>query len=227
MTSSASSAPSPDAKATPSSADATEADRERAAQSVIERMLAQRQTDAGGGGVLRQTTVAAWQGGNGTLAGGVAAGRSASCLIRPETGDTVLAWCPLSGGRAHVIAVLARSADAAGREDAGREDSGREETRTVLSAEQPLAIEAPSVGITAKVVQIACQDLLTHAKNAHAVEETRTETARVRIAQIGTDIRRATTVDDEISGTLLQRAGTWISNTVREARFKARSFLFD
>ena len=198
-------------------ADQTEqAERQRAAHSVIERMLAERQADAGGAGTLRQTTVSAWQGGNGTLAGGIAASRGASCLIRPGTGDTVLAWCPHAGGSAYVVAVLAQAADAQGAD-----------APTVLSAEQSLALEAPSVGITAKVVHVGCEDLLTHARNAHTVEHTRTETARVRVAQIGTDIRRATTVDDEVSGTLLQRTGTWISNTVREARFKARSFLFD
>ena len=180
-------------------------------QTVIERMLAERQAEAADQGALRQTAVLAWRDGRGTLTGGVAATRAASCLLRPAEGDTVLAWCPDTGAAAHVIAVLARPASA----------------ETVLSADAPLAIEAPSIGISGKVVQIGCEDLLTRAKNAHAVEDTRTETARVRVSQIGTDIRRATTVDDEVVGTLLQRTGTWISNTVREARFKARSFLYD
>lgn len=180
-------------------------------QTVIERMLAERQAESADQGTLRQTSVVAWHDGRGSLTGGVAATRAASCLLRPAAGDTVLAWCPDSGAAAHVIAVLARPADA----------------EAVLSADAPLAIEAPSIGISGKVVQIGCEDLLTRARNAHAVEDTRTETARVRVSQIGTDIRRATTVDDEVVGTLLQRTGTWISNTVREARFKARSFLFD
>ena len=174
-------------------------------------MLAERQAESMRQGSLRETVVTAWQEDRCTLTGGVVAVQAASCLLRPATGDTVLAWCPDVGAPAHVVAVLARAADAP----------------AVLASESPLAIEAPSVGITGKVVQIGCEDLLTRAKNAHAVEDTRTETARLRVSQIGTDIRRATTVDDEVVGTLLQRTGTWISNTVREARFKARSFLFD
>ena len=197
--------------AAPTAAASEDAAPRQPAQAVIERMLAQRQAAATDQGTLRQTTVVAWQDDRGTLAGGIPATPAASCLLRPGAGDTVLAWCPDAGAPAHIVAVLARASDAP----------------AVLTSNTALVIEAPSFGVSAKTVQIGCEDLLTHATNAHAVEGTRTETARVRVAQIGTDIRRATTVDDEVTGTLLQRTGTWMSNTVREARFKARSFLFD
>ena len=32
---------------------------------------------------------------------------------------------------------------------------------------------------------------------------------------------------DEVEGTVLTRAGMWMSNTVKEARLHARAFLFD
>ena len=76
-------------------------------------------------------------------------------------------------------------------------------------------------------MHIQAQDFLTSTRNRHAVEHVRTETVDTRVAQIGTDIRRASHASDEVEGTILQRAGTWISNTVREARHHARAFLFD
>ena len=209
------SAPRPDALAEESRSDATQRP-----PAIIERMLAERQAQSLDQGTLRQTAVVAWQDRRGTLTGGIPATAAASCLLRPATGDMVLAWCPDSGRTAHIVAVLVRAADT--------------DAPAVLASESALAVQAPSfrveaqsVSISGEIVQIGCEDLLTHAKNAHAVEGTRTESARVRVAQIGTDIRRATTVDDEVKGTLLQRTGTWISNTAREARFKARSFLYD
>ena len=41
------------------------------------------------------------------------------------------------------------------------------------------------------------------------------------------DIRRVDTADERVSGTLMQRSGTWLSPTGRQARLKARSFLFE
>ena len=73
---------------------------------------------------------------------------------------------------------------------------------------------------------IAARDFLSSARNRHIVEDTRTETSRLRVTQVGTDIRRVTTSDETVDGTLLQRAGTWISTTVRDARLTARTFLF-
>lgn len=97
----------------------------------------------------------------------------------------------------------------------------------VLTTSGPLAIEAPRIGISTQALHITSEDFLTCTRHRHAVEDTRTETSRVRVAQVGTDIRRTVTADDTVSGTFLQRAGTWISSTAREARLRARTFLFD
>ena len=66
-------------------------------------------------------------------------------------------------------------------------------------------------------MHIQAEDFLTSTRNRHAVEHVRTETVDTRVAQIGTDVRRAGHASDEVEGTMLQRTGTWISNTV-EAR---------
>ncbi len=123
---------------------------------------------------------------------------------------TVLSWSDDTGA-AWTLAVLQRPDEAA----------------AVLSAPGGVAIEAPRITLSAGAVHIAAEDFLTHARNRHAVENTRTESCKVRISHVGTDIRRATTADDMVEGTMLQRTGTWISSTAREARLRARSFLFD
>ena len=71
-------------------------------------------------------------------------------------------------------------------------------------------------------MHIQAEDFLTSTRNRHAVEHVRTETVDTRVAQVGTDVRRAGHASDEVEGTMLQRAGTWVSNTVREARHRAR-----
>lgn len=192
--------------------------------SVLARMLA-RGGDAAG--EFRETTIASWSGQSGTLENGRMAALAASCLLRPAPGDRALVWvrsttpaAPEAGvadeagdaaAACWVLGILQRPGDAA----------------AVLSTPGPLAIEAPRVGVAAGTVQIAADDFISSVRNRHAVEDTRTESARVRVADVGTDIRRATSAIDEVSGTALQRAGTWISNTVREARLRARTFLFD
>lgn len=182
----------------------------RAPGSVLDRVLA----GPGQPGVgLGEATVAAWGGFDGSLADGRKARVAASCLLRPAAGDRVLVW--QAAGRdeeAWVLGILERHA-------AGGE--------AVLSTPDALAIEAPQVGISARTVSIAARDFVTSTRNRHAVEHTRTENVRLRVAQLGTDVRRAEAAQDEINGTFLQRAGTWVSTTVRDARLRARTFLFD
>lgn len=185
-----------------------------ASASVLARMLARGGETAG---EFCEATIASWSGQSGTLENGRMAGLAASCLLRPAPGDRALVWArsgPAGDARAAcwVLGVLER---------------GTEDAAAVLSTPGPLAIEAPRVGIAAGTVQVAAGDFISSARNRHAVEDTRTESARVRVADVGTDIRRATSAVDDVSGTALQRAGTWISNTVREARLRARTFLFD
>ena len=181
--------------------------------SVLERVLNDRSGEARRG-ALCEATVAAWSEASGSLEDGRVARLAASCLLRPAPGDRVLIWIgdesePSTDVR--VLSVIERSGNDA----------------LVLAASRPLAIKAPSVGVSSETMHIVARDFLTNTRNRHAVEDTRTETVRVRVAQVGADIRRADTVDEDVSGTFLQRAGTWISNTAREARLKARTFLFD
>ena len=182
--------------------------------SILEQVFA-RGGEAPADGSLAETVVATWAGMVGTLVDGRVARLAASCLLRPTAGDRVLVWLAAArqGGTSEgwVIAVIERTSN----------------DTAILASPSPLAIETPRLGVSAGAVHIAARDLLTSTRNRHAVDDTRTETARVRVADVGTDIRRATTADDQVAGTFLQRAGTWISNTAREARFKARTFLFD
>ena len=180
------------------------------ASSVLERMLAHPVPPRAG--VMVETEVAAWAQTSGTLAGGRAARLGASCLLRPMAGDRVVVWSSGEDGERWVLSVLERPGKA---------------PAAVLAAPGPLTIEAPRVRLTAGEVHIHAQDFLSSTRNRHAVEHTRTETVHMRVAQIGTDVRRATHASDEVRGTLLQRAGTWISTTAREARLHARAFLFD
>ena len=166
------------------------------------------------GGVLCEATVAAWSETTGSLQDGRVARLATSCLLRPAPGDRVLIWVRDDNGQPGHVWVL-NVIDRPGNDAA------------VLAASRPLAIKAPRVGIATDTMHVASRDFLTTTRNRHAVEDTRTETVRVRVAQVSADIRRADTVDEEIRGTFLQRAGTWISNTARDARLKARTFLFD
>ena len=178
--------------------------------SVLERVLFGNE-GRGSAGILHEAVVAAWSGDRGTLSDGRMARQGAACLLRPAPGDRVLFW---SGGKGErwIVSILQRP---------------NSDASAVLATSGPLAIEAPRVGIAAEAVHIAAKDFLTNTRNRHAVENTRTETTRVRVADIGTDIRRAGTATDDVRGTFLQRTGMWISNTVREARLKARAFMFE
>lgn len=160
---------------------------------------------------LADSRVASWNGNRGMLQDGRTACLGASCLLRPEAGDRVLTW---SGDQnCWVLAVLERSSH---------------ESPAVIGTDAPsLAIQASRISLAGQAVHIASKDFLTSTQNRHAVESIRTENCKVRVSQIGTDIRRVVTADEEVSGTLLQKAGTWLSSTVRDARLRARTFLFD
>ena len=159
---------------------------------------------------LAEAVVASWKETNGTLTDGGFARLGASCLVQPAPGDRVLAWSGNNGQR-WVLHVL----DQAGGQPAR------------ITVPGPLTVTASRIALNADAIHIQAEDFLTSTRNRHAVEHVRTETVQTRIAQIGTDIRRASHASDEVEGTILQRAGTWISNTFREARFHARAFLFD
>ncbi len=177
----------------------------------VEHLLRRSATDQAPTGTLGEAVVASWSEAAGLLADGRSVRQSASCLLRPMAGDRVLVWRG-AGGRHWVLAVLERS---------------DEKNAAVLAVPGPVAVQAPRIALSARAVHIAAEDFLTSTRNHHSVEDTRTATSRVRVSQIGTDIRRVTTADEQVHGTLLQRAGTWISNTAREARLRARTFMFD
>ena len=198
----------PDSRAHPEADVQGDADVQDAA-SVLNRMLSGR-GGAPRGGAMADALVTTWAGTSGTLGDGRVARLGASCLVRPTAGDHVLIWSSADNQR-WVLAVLDRQAPA----------------NTVLGTDVPLVIEAPTVAVTAGAVHIQAQHFLTSTRNRHAVERVRTESVRTRVAQVGTDIRRASHATDEIEGTFLQRTGSWLSNTVREARLHARAFLFD
>ena len=160
-------------------------------------------------GAIEEAEILTWSGDTGTLTDNRPARSGFSCLVRPAPGDRVLIW---SGGEAPCVLSILRRTDP--------------EAVAVLAMSRQTSIEAPHLALSAQTVCIAARDFLTSARNRHIVEDTRTETSRLRVTHVGTDIRRVTTSDDTVDGTLLQRAGTWISTTVRDARLTARTFLF-
>ena len=159
---------------------------------------------------LADAVVLTWTDGTGTLTDGRTVKVAASCLLRPAVGDRVLIYGGGAGER-WILTVLERT----------------EAEPAVMATTSPLTIKAPRVALSAQAVHIQAEDFLSNTRNRHAVEHVRTESVHTRVAQIGTDIRRASHVTDEVEGTVLQRAGTWISTTVREARLHAKAFLFD
>ena len=162
-------------------------------------------------GSMFEACIGAWSGRSGTLGCGTPACRGLSCLIEPCVGDRVIAWCGHAGER-WVLAVLDRPGD---------------DFDCTLSTPGPMRLESPTIAVTARSFHVYAQDFLTSVRNRHAVEHIRTETVKTRVANVGTDVRRATHVTDQVEGTTVQRAGTWLATTVREARMHARAFLFD
>lgn len=163
------------------------------------------------GGQLTASEILSWAGSEGTLADGRMARVGFSCLVRPVPGDRVLIW-PVEEGTCWVLAILERRSAS---------------DPAVLAIPGAAALEASRIALSAQAVHIAAGDLVTSVRNRHIVADTSTESSRLRVTQVDTDIRRARHADDTVDGTLLQRMGTWMSTTVREARLTARSFLFN
>ena len=159
---------------------------------------------------MGEADILSWSGTEGTLADGRTARKGFSCLVRPVPGDRVVTWG--DGDVCWVLAVLHRRSEG---------------TPTVIAMPGAAALEASRIALAAGQVHIAAGELLTSARNVHAVADTTTETTRLRVTHVGTDVRRAGHADETVSGTLLQRVGTWVSTTVRDARLTARSFLFN
>lgn len=176
--------------------------------SVLERVL---EGQALGTSGMSHQLLASWEGSFGTLEDGRQVRLSPSCLLQPSSGDQVLVWTSETGS-VTLLLVLVRNDEGADFE---------------LTSTTPITIEAPVLSLKAGSLRFKADDFYTYAKRRFAFEHTRTESMKMRIAQLDLDIRRAGTVFDHIEGSFMQRAGTWISNTVRDVRHKARTFLFD
>ena len=146
------------------------------------------------------------------LAAGVTARIAPSCLVRPEPGDRVLVWGRGGAGECFALAVLARGGDP--------------DAPAVVGSRSGLVLEAPRVSVRAERVHLSAGEVLTSARAVHEVSGISTRIAEVRVADIGTDVRRAKNARDEVEGTLVERFGAWVSDTAREARIAARAMLF-
>ena len=160
---------------------------------------------------LREAVVESWAGSRGALGGGTPAMLAPSCLLVPRCGDAVVVWTR-DGAPAYVTAILARADPEAPAE---------------LNLGPHAMLDASRLGLRAEHVTVAAREILTNAATHHAVAGTKTEHVATRIADVGRDVRRAGHVSDEVKGTLLQRAGLWLSNVAREARLHAKATLFD
>ena len=187
--------------------DASELPRSDEAVALVSELLGQAERPTS---TFAEARVGAWADERGTLDNGQPVRLAASCLTQPMVGDRVLFWTSEDG--AWILSVLERADDLA---------------PVTLRGKTGVALEAPRVLLRGKAVHIAADEFLSSVRNRHAVERTRTEHSKLRVSQVGTDIRRVDTAEERVSGTLVQRTGTWLSSTVREARLKARSFLFE
>ena len=160
---------------------------------------------------FRDAVVESWAGSRGVLRGASPAVLAPSCLLVPRCGDTVVVWAR-RGAPAHVTAIIARADPEAPAE---------------LNLGPHAMIDASRLNLRAEHVAVAAREILTSAAAHHCVAGTKTEHVATRVADVGRDVRRAGHVSDEVKGTLLQRAGLWLSNVVREARLHAKATLFD
>ena len=203
----------PEASASPESPESPEAG-ETTDLSVLARLLNEEDHTRPEGARepgLREVVIESWAGGRGALRGGTPAVLAPSCLLVPRCGDTVVAWMR-PGVPACVAAILERADP---------------EALAELNLGTQATIDASRLRLRAEHVTVAAREILTNAAAHHAVTGTKTENVETRVADIGKDVRRARHVSDEVTGTLLQRAGMWISNVVREARLHAKATLFD
>ena len=175
----------------------------------VEQLLAGAAVPAASGGPV-EAEILSWSGEAGTLTDGRVAKAGFSCLIRPMASDRVLVW-PADDG-CWVLGILHRRSTG---------------SPTVIAVQGAAALEAARLSLSAQAVHISAGEYIASARNMHAVSDTSTETSRLKVTQLETDVRRTENADHTVNGTLFQRMGTWVSTTVRDARLTARSFLFN
>lgn len=174
----------------------------------VEELLAGPRPESSG--TMAQSDILSWAGSSGTLADGRVVHASFSCLIRPMPGDHVLVW--ITDDSNWVLAVLHRRS---------------QNVPAVIQVQGAAALEASRIAVSAKAIHLSAGEMVTSARTTHLVSDTTTETSRLRVTQVETDVRRTGNADHTVEGTLLQRMGTWMSTTVRDARLTARTFLFN
>ena len=160
---------------------------------------------------VHEAVVESWAGDRGVLRGGTPALLAPSCLLVPRCGDAVVTWTRRDGP-AFVTAILVRA---------------DREAPAELNLGACATVDASRLRLRADHVAVAAREVLTSAGVHHAVTGTKTDHVETRVVDVGRDVRRAGHVSDEVRGTLLQRAGMWLSNVVREARLHAKATLFD
>lgn len=180
---------------------------------LIEKLLRGEGDESSGpqGTGMFQSVTESWAGRRGVLQHRRPAVLAPSCFVVPRCGDTVLAWAP-DAGRVCVMGVLERADPHLPCE---------------VALESVLDIEVKHVRLWAEQIAVSAAQLLSHARTHHVVEGTRSETLGTRVTDVSHDVRRAGHASEEVSGTLLQRTGTWFHNVLREARIHARATLFD
>lgn len=165
---------------------------------------------------INEAVIVSWGGTSGCCDDGKSVRLGSSCLIQPVVGDRVLVT---NQGNADeygaIIAILERPLDTS-------------DTSTLkLAIGANLYLNAPEINIRTGKLLSHSNDLISHAINRHIVEGTRTLNAKIRVAEVERDQRVAKNVEDAIRGGLLQRFGSWLSDTATEVRMKASSFIYD
>ena len=180
---------------------------------VLERLLAPGAPPEPAAGTFLSARVATWAEGAGTLEDGGSVRRAASCLVAPRPGDRVVVWrLDAPSHEAWVTAVLERAdADAA----------------LPLELGERASLDAGVLALRARQLTQGAGAIVVSAREHHLSADVQSVHAQARVAEIGTDVRRARHATDEVTGTRLQRAGTWLAHTLREARMSAKAVLFD
>ena len=135
---------------------------------------------------------------------------SDGCLVKPASKDRVLVFTD-NLHSCTILAILERNSD----------------TPIALSATNTLAFESNRTALSAKKIRWASTNFLSSALHHYITKDMQTEIIKMRITETHTIVRQATTTDDNIHGVLLQRFGTWLSDTAKEVRMKAKQFLFE
>ena len=154
--------------------------------------------------------VACWDGPRGVLSDGLPAALSPSCTLIPAAGDRVLAWCP-EGSSAVVLCVI--------------ELVGGRVPEHLLAGD--VRVAGPSFSLVAERAHVQAREYLENVVERHSVARTSTEVASLRVSQLESDVRRASHVRDDVSGSFIQNAGVWLSSVARELRMHAKAMLFD